>query len=221
MRVHEIGAVLLTSIPDAVALCGAPELAQLPRILVSCNGVIMDGSRVTALVECKHRTPYAPPARDRKELTFLGRRRKPHAAVTVEHYAQTQLQMLVMGVQRCDLISYSVETSTIFRIERNDKWYSLALQHFAHLEQRYLKHGQKPPPDVFFHPEMAGLHQALLQCTIDSMHALAKERTTQVASRFNAANPGPPFLDQLPDSDPRKQASRESTHHISLRMHCP
>lgn len=104
MRVHEIGAVLLTSIPDAVKLCGAPELALLPRILVSCDGVIMDGSRVTALVECKHRTPYAPPARDRKELTFLGRRRKPHAAVTVEHYAQTQLKMLVMGAQRCDLI---------------------------------------------------------------------------------------------------------------------
>ena len=201
---EEIGAVLLTEIPAAITDAGAPERASLPRILASCDGVVRAADGTAWLVEAKHRTPFAPPAKERKELAFLGRRCKPHTAVTVDHYVQAQLQMLVMDMQRCDLISYSIATSTIFRIQRDDKWCSLALQHLAHLEQEYLQHGRKPPADVF-EADVADLHRDLLQRTIEGMRMLAAQKTIHVASRFNSANPGPTFLDNLPDSNRRKQ----------------
>ena len=203
--VEEIGAVLLTRIPAAVTSAGAPELAALPRILASCDGVVRAADGAAWLVEAKHRTPFAPPAKQRKELTFLGRRCKPQPAVTVNQYVQTQLQMLVMDMQRCDLISYSLGTSTIFRIQRGDRWCSVALQLLALLERLYLKLGRAPPPNVFT-SVAAALHAELLQRTMAGMAELAAQRTIHVVSRLSA-NPGPPFLDHLPDSDNRKQES--------------
>ena len=220
----EIGAVLLTEIPAAITAAGAPELGKLPRILASCDGVVRAADGSAWLVEAKHRTPFAPPAKARSEMAFLGRRCKPHAAVTVDHYVQAQLQMMVMDMQRCDLISYSVATSTIFRIMRDDQWCSLALQHLAHLEQQYLQHGKKPQADVFA-ADVAALHHELLRCTIEGMRMLATQKAIHVASRHNSANPGPPFLDHLPDSNRRKQETSrllpmQSRELISVHEQC-
>ena len=206
--VEEIGAVLLTRIPAAVASAGAPELAALPRIPASCDGVVRTADGAAWLVEAKHRTPFAPPAKQRKELTFLGKSRKPQSAVTVNQYVQTQLQMLVMDMQRCDLISYSLGTSTIFRIQRDNSWCSVALQLLALLERLYLKLGRVPPANVF-DAEAAALHAELLQRTKEGMARLAAQKTTPVVSS-TSANPGPPFLDDLPDSDDQKRETSKS-----------
>ena len=91
LKMYEIGAVVLSSIPPAVA---GGQLLQLPRIMASCDAVIRDGNTGSAvrIVEAKHRCPFAPPSNKRPGFTFLGRRKGPQLQTTGSGEAQQRCQ---------------------------------------------------------------------------------------------------------------------------------
>lgn len=212
MKLCETGAIVLTAIPDAVAQHAAIDIKKLPRIMASCDGIIRDTSNGQALllVEGKHRFPFVQ-ARDGL-FTFMGKRRKPIAELSVEYYAQCQLQMLVTGLERCDLISYSIGGSSIFHISRDDRWCSFALQILQHMQGQHISL-KKQPSSAFYQSCEDGLYDRFLQQTVHSMQALQKQRLTEVQSAFNCGA-ADRFLDHMPDSDPRKQARKSRSTQV-------
>lgn len=198
--------MVLDTIPDSVAQHAAIEMAKLPRIMASCDGIIKDSEsgQAVLLVEAKHRFPYVQ-TKDGL-FTFMGKKRRPIDAVSVEYYAQCQLQMLVTGLQRCDLLSYSVGTSTIFHIARDDEWCSLALQILQHMQTQHIS-TRRQLTSAFYESSVHELYDKLLQRTISRMQMLQRQRHTEAASKINV-RASDRFLDNMPDTDRRKQARK-------------
>ena len=86
------------------AICASQDVHQLPKILASCDAVIRESTnaQATLIVEAKHRFPFVE---SKGVFTFMGRRRLPLKDMSAEYFAQCQLQMPVLNVMRCDLIS--------------------------------------------------------------------------------------------------------------------
>lgn len=212
LKMHETGAVALTSIPVGVAQHASIDMAKLPRILASPDAIIKDTAtgKVQLIVEAKHRFPFVE---GKGQFTFLGKWRQPMKEVSVEYFSQCQLQMLVTGVERCDLISYSVGGCKIFHISRDDSWCSLALLLLQELQSQCIT-ARKLPTPAFYRDTMRELHGKLLCRTIESMHALSKQRVTEASSAFNRGAMDR-FLDDMLETDPRKLAS--SAHQILLQ----
>lgn len=205
LKMYEIGAVKLTAIPTAVAQYAPEDVHQLPKILASCDAVIKDSTsaQVTLIVEAKHRFPFVE---SKGVFTFMRRRRLPMKDMSVEYFSQCQLQMLVLDVMRCDLISYSLSGSTIFHLRRNDRWCGLALQLLRDLHTKHISTGE-PPTTAFYRGSVRQLHDGLVQQTVKSMQELLRQRVTEARSVINPRATDR-FLDDKPEADPRKQASR-------------
>ena len=84
----------------------------MPRLMVSCDAVVRDSAaacgsgtpqRPAFRVEAKHRFPSRPAA---KGFVFMGAAALPHSAITLEHFVQCQMQMMVLDTKCCNLISY-------------------------------------------------------------------------------------------------------------------
>lgn len=197
---------MLSAIPNGVAQHAEIDVEKLPRIMASCDGIIRDSitRQAELLVEGKHRFPFVQ-GRDGL-FTFMGRKRKPMAEVSVEYYAQCQLQLLVTGLQRCDLLSYSIGSSTIFHIARDDEWCSLALQVLQEMQSQHIS-TRRQPTSASFETHMPDLHHKLLRRTITSMQALQRQRHTEAQSKVNGQKRDR-FLDNMPDTDRRKQTRK-------------
>ncbi len=137
---------------------------------------------------------------------IMGRRRLPLKDMSAEYFAQCQLQMLVLDVMRCDLISYSLGGSTIFHLQRDDRWCGLALQLLSNLHTKHIS-TREPPTSAFYRSSVRQLHDALVQQTVKSMQELSRQRVTEARSAINPRATDR-FLDDEPEADPRKQTSR-------------
>ena len=204
-KLHEIGAVALTAIPEAVAKHAPIDMRELHRILASCDAIINDAGidQAQMIVEAKHRFPFAE---SRGIFTFMGKRRMPLKEVSVEYFTQCQLQMLVLDVGRCDLISYSLGLSRNFHLRRDNLWCSLALRLLRELHRQQIS-TKKVPSAAFYQGPVRHLHDALVQQTVRSMQELTEQRVTEVKSAVNL-QARDRFLDDQADTDPRKEASR-------------
>ena len=148
---YEVGAKVLDLIPDAVKAHTLIEFSSLPRIMASCDALVNDegsgripasssvcgcchclhcpayqrflchAGAVVRIMEAKHRFPFLMPKSGAGHFTYMGRSRGPQSQVSCEQSAQCQLQMLVVDVDTCDLITYSLGSSKIFRIRRNNE----------------------------------------------------------------------------------------------------
>jgi hypothetical protein len=209
---HEIGAVVLDKIPASIAAAAKVELKNLPRLMVSCDAVVRDSAaacssgtpqRPAFLVEAKHRFPFRPAV---EGFVFMGAAALPHTAITVEHFVQCQLQMLVLDTNRCDLISYSRGTSTIFHVERDDEWCASALEMLQHMHINHILSGTEPPRNVY-EVHVPGLYSRFMQRTVHVMQLQQKRPTASVPSML--AKGGSPFLDDAPaDNAHRKHSGK-------------
>lgn len=204
---HEIGAALLTSIPPEVAQCQAPPLESLPRIMASCDAVIQDSrtGELVRVVEAKHRFPFAPPANAQAMFTYMGKSRSPQKNITCEQFAQCQMQMLVMDVSRCDLISYSLGGSRIFQLQRENAWLALALQMLQHVHTAYAARGLAPKEDAMMQ-EKPELYNSFLAATVDAMRKVEKQLHTDVQSAINRSEMSTFFLDEEAPNSTRRLA---------------
>ncbi len=201
---HETGAVVLSSIPAEVAQLASVDMAKLPRIIASPDAIVRDSATGEAhqIVEAKHRFLFVEAE---GLFTFMGKRRQPMKEISVEYFAQCQVQMLVTGVKRCDLVSYSTGGCKIFHIGRDDEWCSLALLLLQELQSQHIS-TKLPLTPAFYLDAVRVLHGRLLPQTIKSMRALSEQLVTEAPSAFNAAAKER-FLDDMPEEDPRKQAT--------------
>lgn len=106
--------------------------------------------------------------------------------ISVEYFAQCQVQMLVTGVKRCNLVSYSIGGCKIFHISRDDEWCSLALVLLQELQRQHISTRQPLTP-AFYLDTVRVLHGRLLRQTIKSMRAISEQLVTEALSAFNAA----------------------------------
>ena len=201
---YEIGAVVLSSIPPAVA---GGQLLQLPRIMASCDAVIRDGNTGSAvrIVEAKHRCPFAPPSNRRLGFTFLGRRKGTQLQTTCEQFAQCQFQMLVLDVAECDLVSYSLGGSRIFRLRQDNRWLLLALQLLQHMQSVYISQGKPPPEDALMH-DLPSVYDSFLAATQAGMDKIGRQHHADVPSAVQRSAMYPYFLDDISNDDTRKVA---------------
>lgn len=162
------------------------------------------------IIEAKHRFPFAPPKSRTGQFTYMGRRREPHAQVECEQFAQCQLQMLVMDVEACDLISYSLGISKIFRIRRDNKWLAMALEILAHVHITYMRPGVQPQPDALM-SDKAALYKSFMAATKSALHALAQQPAQQVKSAVKQDAMHPYFLDEVAlDNNRRQRVGKQS-----------
>jgi len=138
------------------------------------------------------------------QFTYMGRSRGPQAQITCEQFAQCQLQMLVMDVETCDLISYSLGSSKIFSIRRDNKWLAMALEILAHVESTYMRLGVQPKPDALMH-DKAALYKSFMAAMKGAMHRLAQQPALEVKSSVNEAAMQPYFLDGVAPQDDRRR----------------
>lgn len=137
------------------------------------------------------------------QFVFMGKSRKPQTQVTCEQYAQCQLQMLVADVDSCDLISYSLDFSTIFHISRDDRWLAIALEILAHMNTKYIQIGKQPTADALM-TDKPHLHKSFMSTTRAAMHRLARQPTSEVKSAVNLETMQPYFLDGEAGDDERR-----------------
>lgn len=207
LKMYEIGATVLSSIPAEVQQCNAPPLDSLPRIMASCDAVIKNSTtgKAIRLVEAKHRFPFAPPAGKQGMFTFLGRTRGPQKQISYEQFAQCQLQMMVMDIDRCDLISYSLGSSRIFHLQRDNAWLALALQILQHMHITYMLPGEQPKEDALMH-DKPQLYHSFLSATIASMQKINRQPHTDVESALDRSEMSSVFLDNAAQNDDRRHA---------------
>lgn len=240
-RVYEVGAKVLDSIPEVVKVHTLIDLGSLPRIMASCDALVKtDGSggtphspsdfgschclhctagqhllchagSILRIIEAKHRFPFVMPQSGFGQFTYMGRSRGPQAQVSCEQFAQCQLQMLVLDVDICDLISYSLGSSKIFRIRRDNKWLAMALEILAHINSTYMQPGKQPKADALM-DDKAALHKSFVASTIAAMHRLARQPALEVKSSLNQAAMQPYFLDGAAPQDKSRQYVGKHTH---------
>lgn len=150
-------------------------------------------------------------------FTYMGRRREPQKHISCEQFAQCQLQMLVMDVETCDLISYSLGKSRIFCIRRENRWLSMALEVLAHVNITYMQPGVQPKPDALM-DDKAALYRNFMAATKSAMHRLAQQTTLLVDSAVNQAAMEPRFLDAAAPEDERRQRVGKHKHCRSIVM---
>ena len=202
LRMHEVGAALLQSIPPDVQQFQPPLVEKLPRIMASCDALVKDSGtgQLVRLVEAKHRFPFAPPARPDGKFTYLGRSRAPQKQISCEQFAQCQMQMLVMDCKECDLISFSLGGSRIFHIKREAKWLAIALQLLEHMQQNYIALKKQPQPDALMTDKPA-LYKSFISETVAAMQQLERQNHTEVASAVERSKMTPYFLDKVSPAD--------------------
>ena len=200
---YEIGGTVLGDLPASVT---SEQVSQLPCMIASCDAVIRDNSgRTVKIVEAKHRTPFVAAHRGDGRFVYLWDSAKPQREITCEQLAQCQFQMLVMDVTECDFISFSLGSSRIFILQREDAWLRLALQRLQHMQTAYISKGAPPPPDALKH-DLPELHKEFLEATGDAMQRVAMQQHKDVLSAVNRAALSRPFLDDLRNDDTRKAA---------------
>lgn len=194
---------MLSDIPASIM---AEQALQLPRVIASCDAVIRDGSgRTIKIVEAKHRTPFVASSKGDGSFTYLGKSAKPQQQVTCEQLAQCQFQMLVMDVTECDLISFSLGSSRIFNLRRDDAWLRLALQRLQHMQTAYISTGKPPPADALKH-DLPELHNRFFTATVEAMQRINKQQHEEVQSAVQRAGMSQHFLDDVSDDDDRRAA---------------
>lgn len=156
------------------------------------------------IIEAKHRFPFVMPQSGVGQFTYMGRSRGPQAQINCEQFAQCQLQMLVMDVDACDLISYSLGSSKIFRIRRDDKWLAMALEILAHVNGTYMGPGVQPKPDALM-DDKAALYKSFMAATKSAMHRLAQQPAQEVKSAVKQDAMQPYFLDGVAPEDESRQ----------------
>ena len=119
-----------------------------------------------------------------RQITYMGRGRGPQKHITCEHFAQCQLQMLIMDVETCGLISYSLGSSKPFRIRREKRLLSMALESLAHVNITFMQPRVQPKPDALM-DDKAALHKSLMAATKGAMHVIAQETALVVESSVN------------------------------------
>ena len=240
-RVYEVGAKVLDSIPEAVQVHTLVGFGSLPRIMASCDALVKDegsggalhsphddsschclhctahqhllchAGSILRIIEAKHRFPFVMPQSSAGLFTYMGRSRGPQGQVSCEQFAQCQLQMLVMDVDTCDLISYSLGSSKIFRIRRDNKWLAMALEILAHMSSTYMQPGKQPKADALM-DDKAALHKSFVATTKATMHRLARQPVLDVKSTVNQAAMQPYFLDGVAPHDKNRQSVGEEKH---------
>ena len=213
---HEIGGVVLGDLPAGIA---TEQALQLPRVIASCDAVIRDSSgSAIKIVEAKHRTPFVPTHQGSGTLVYLGRSAAPQQRVTCEQLAQCQFQMLVMDVRECDLISFSLGSSRIFTLQRDDAWLQLALQRLQHMQTAYISQGNSPPPDALKH-DLPEIHRMFVAATVEAMERIRQQQHEDVTSAVQRAAMSLPFLDNLCKDDDRRVAVGKRQQSMSLGEH--
>ena len=142
------------------------------------------------------------------QFTYMGKSRRPQAQISCEQFAQCQLQMLVIDVSMCDLISYSLGGSKIFHLQRDDRWLAVALEVLAHMNARYIQQPQQPLPDALM-TQKSSLHKSLISETKTAMQRLARHPVSEVRSAVHHAALWPYFLDMTAPEDERRVCGGE------------
>ena len=145
------------------------------------------------------------------QFTYMSRLRGPQAQVSCEQFAQCQLQMLVLDVDICDLILYSLGSSNVFRIRRDNKWLAMALEILAHINSTYIQPGKQPKADALM-DDKAALHKSFMATTKAAMHRLARQPALEVKSSLNQAALQPCFLDGAAPQDKSRQYVGKHEH---------
>ena len=176
---------MLDSIPEAVQVHTLVAFGSLPRIMASRDALVKDeglggtlhspyddgschclhctahqpllchAGSMMRIIEAKHRFPFMMPQSSAGHFTYMGRLRGPQGQVGCKQFAQCQLQMLVVYVDTCDLISYNLGSNKIFRICRDNKWLAMALEILAHMKSTYKQPGRQPKADALMDDKAA------------------------------------------------------------------
>jgi len=216
---YEIGGTVLGDLPASIA---TEQALQLPRVIASCDAVIRDSSGHTIkIVEAKHRTPFVASSKGDGSFVYLGMSAKPQQQITCEQLAQCQFQMLVMDVAECDLISFSLGSSRIFILRRDDAWLRLALQRLQHMQTAYISQGRLPPPDALKH-DLPEIHRKFVTATVEAMQRISRQQHEEVQSAVQRTAMSQPFLDNVCNDDDRKAAvgKREPTLILLKHLLC-
>ena len=128
--------------------------------------------------------------------------------------------MLVMDVTECDLISFSLGSSRIFALRRDDAWLRLALQRLQHLQTAYISQGKPPPPDALKH-DFPEIHRKFFTATVEAMQRISRQQHEEVQSAVQRAAMSQPFLDNAcnDDADDRKAAVGKRAPTLILLKH--
>ena len=176
-----------------------------------CQHILCHAGSMLRIIEAKHRFPFVMPQSGAGQFTYMGRSRGPQAQVTCEQFAQCQLQLLVMDLETCDLVSYSLGSSKIFRIRRDNRWLAMALEILAHVNSTYMQPGVQPKPDALM-DDKAALYKSFMAATKGAMHRLAQQPALDVKSAVNQAAMQPYFLDGVAAEDESRQYVGEHNH---------
>lgn len=137
-RLHEASIEQLTALPSPIQnRIPQVSLAMIAPIAASCDAYVCDAEgNLQHLLEIKTVFPYALSNRDSGHYSWR-QRIAPPRDVAAEHYVQVQIQMLVTGSSRADLLLMGPETCSLFQIPRHDELCCLILRLLKYLTLTY------------------------------------------------------------------------------------
>jgi hypothetical protein len=147
-------------------------------------------------VELKYRCPFVLSKAATGEYYYQDQRCTPREQVPVDHFLQCQLQMLVTGLQWCDLVSYSPTAGmVVHHIERHDRLCWLMLELLQAANETYLVKQRSPRTRVGLRPPCSHpLHEEFLTLLAAKVGVAS---TCKEAALTGLANPAEckPFVD--------------------------
>lgn len=195
LRVHEAGVAHMG--PEQLQRFNMDDLT-LPPVMASPAAFLVKAGTRVGVVVVKVKSPFALRDANSGDYYYRADKCQPLGQVPVETYLECQMHMVAVGVQRCDLVSYTHKAGTaIFQLVRNDRVCSHMLRLLSKVHCTYI--APQCPPAGFRGSTRAPINDAgyadFLFDLGTAVNDATRVRDGLVASVFNK-DKGTTFLDK-------------------------